>query len=141
MKFIDVSPEDFPMFREGRRGRVSYPILKSFLETGKTLVMLDRTGMQQSLQTLTSCLGGYIRNHGLPIKMMTRANQIYLMRTDIDERTKKPFTKKTVEEFEKDAREGRSAASGQPRAVTPATPINAAEVSKRFAAEKGQVTK
>lgn len=136
MKFVDVKPEDFPMFREGRRGRVSYPILKSFLETGKTLVMLDRTGMQQSLQTLTSCLGGYIRNHGLPIKMMTRLGEIYLMRTDVDAKTKKAQPK-TVESVEQENR----SKPGQPRAVAAAAPINPAEVSRRFAQEKGQVTK
>ena len=47
VKFIDIDPDEIPRFSEGRRGRVSYPILKSFLETGKILVMLDRTGIQQ----------------------------------------------------------------------------------------------
>lgn len=85
VKFIDVDPDEVPNLREAHRGRVSYPILKSFLETGKTLVILDRTGIQQSLQSLQSSLGAYIRNHSLPVKMFTRGGQVYLMRLDTDE--------------------------------------------------------
>lgn len=85
VKFIDIDPDEIPRFSEGRRGRVSYPILKSFLETGKILVMLDRTGIQQSLQNLNSSMNSYIRSHDLPIKLFTRSGQLYLMRTDSNE--------------------------------------------------------
>lgn len=85
VKFIDVDPEEIKNVKPGHRGRVSYPILKSFLETGKFVVMLDRTGMQQSFQGLYSSLSSYIRNHELPVKIFTRQRQIYLMRLDIDE--------------------------------------------------------
>jgi hypothetical protein len=87
VKFVPVDPDDVPNFRESRRGRVSYPILKSFLETGMVMAKLDRTGIQQSLQSLNSSLGAYIRNHNLPIKMFTRRGEIYLARTDINEET------------------------------------------------------
>lgn len=90
VKFIEVDPEDIPNFRDSHRGRVSYPILKSFLETGKPLVQLDRTGMQQSLQSLSSSLGAYIRSHNLPIKMFMRRGEVYLARTDINEETGLP---------------------------------------------------
>lgn len=84
VKFIEVDPDEIPNFKEGHRGRVSYPLLKSFLETGLTVAMLDRTGMQQSLQSLNSSLNAYIRNHSLPIKLFTRRGEIYLMRLDLD---------------------------------------------------------
>ena len=84
VRFIDVDPAELPNFREGHRGRVSYPILKSFMETGKVLVMLDRTGIQQSLQSLQSSLTAYIRSHNLPIKLFTRGGQVYLLRLDTD---------------------------------------------------------
>jgi hypothetical protein len=84
-KFIPVAPEDVPNLREGRRGRVSYPILKSFLESGMTLAQLDRTGMKQNLQSLGMCLNQYIRNHDVPIQMFTRSGEIYLARTDVDD--------------------------------------------------------
>ncbi len=85
VKFIDVDPEEIKNIKPGHRGRVSYPILKSFLETNKYVVQLDRTGMQQSFQGLYSCLSSYIRNHEMPVKIFTRARQIYLMRLDLDE--------------------------------------------------------
>lgn len=85
VKFIDVDPEEIKNVKPGHRGRVSYPILKSFLETGKYVVMLDRTGMQQSFQGLYSALTSYVRNHEMPIKIFTRQRQIYLMRLDMDD--------------------------------------------------------
>lgn len=84
MKFVDVNPDEIDNLRQGRRGRVSYPLLKGFLETGKFLVKIDRTGIQQSLQTLSSSLNTYIRNHHLPIKIFQRSGEMYLMRLDVD---------------------------------------------------------
>lgn len=132
VKFIDVDPDEVPNLREAHRGRVSYPILKSFLETGKTLVILDRTGIQQSLQSLNSSLGAYIRNHTLPIKLFTRGGQIYLMRTDTDEAGNavpvnldkyQPPAEPSDEEFED------------------APVVDAAEVQKRFRKERDATTK
>ncbi len=84
VKFLDVPVDDIPWERQGRRGRVSYPILKSFLETRKICVILDRTGMQQSFQGLYSCLRSYITTHEMPIKIFSSDGEIYLMRLDID---------------------------------------------------------
>lgn len=93
VQFIPVSPEEIDSInlREGHRGRVSYPILKSFMELGEPMCQLDRTGMQQSLQSLSSSLGAYIRSHNLPIKLFMRRGQIFLARTDIDPTTGKPM--------------------------------------------------
>lgn len=85
MKLVAVNPEDVPNLRDSHRGRVSYPLLKSFLESGLVCCMVDRTGIQQSLAGLTSCLGSYIRGHQLPVKMFTRGGQIYLLRLDLNE--------------------------------------------------------
>jgi hypothetical protein len=90
MKIVPVSPEDFPDVRDSRRGRVSYPIVKMFLESTDeegnptVLAKLDRDGMQQSLQGLTSAVGSYIRNRDLPIRLFTRGGEIYLMRKDLN---------------------------------------------------------
>lgn len=86
MKFIQVDPNEIDNLRQSRRGRVSYPILKSFLETNFYIAEMDLTGVQQSKQALTSSLTAYIRNHGLPIKMFHRGGKIYLARLDIDEK-------------------------------------------------------
>jgi hypothetical protein len=85
VRFIDVKPEDVPNFRTAHRGRVSYPILKAYLETGKPVAQLDRTGVQQSLMSLSSSLNAYIRNHELPIQLFQRGGEIFLARTDLDE--------------------------------------------------------
>ena len=84
VKFIPVDPKDVPNFRQSHRGRVSYPILKTFLETGQAVSQLDREGIQQSFQSLYSSLTAYIRSHELPIKLFSREGEIYFARTDID---------------------------------------------------------
>lgn len=136
VKFIDVKPEDIPNYRESHRGRVSYPILKSFLETNKPIAQLDRTGMQQGLQSLNTCLNQYIRKHELPIKMFTRRGEIYLARTDVDA------------EGNVIARETKS--GELPRTIEPVVEaedledivsVNPEEALARFAIEKDQVTK
>lgn len=132
VQFVDVDPEDIPNVREGRRGRVSYPILKSFLETGKYVAMLDRTGMQQSFQSLYSSLTAYIRSHNLPIKIFSRRNQIYLMRLDID------ADGNPIENWQDVATtEGHLATEVD----LPPVEITSEEVAKRFEQERKQVTK
>ncbi len=132
VKFLDVDPDEIPNNREGRRGRVSYPILKSFLETNKYVAQLDRTGMQQSFQALYSCLNAYIRNHDMPIKIFSRRNQIYLMRLDIDK------DGNFIENWrEEKATEGRE---GVDRDMEP-VPLDEDEVDIRFEEERRQVTK
>jgi len=132
VKFIDVDPKDINTNREGRRGRVSYPILKTFLETRKKCVIIDRTGMQQSFQALYSMLGSYIKSHNLPIKLFSSRGDLYLMRLDIDDEGKEiPDWKKSA------TTEGVEATEEH----LEARPINIEEVAKRAAEEKDKVTK
>jgi hypothetical protein len=88
VRFLEVDPDDVPNVRDAHRGRVSYPILKGFLETGMAVAQLDRTGIQQSLMSLSSSLGAYIRNHELPIRLFQRKGEIFLARTDLDDDAK-----------------------------------------------------
>jgi hypothetical protein len=99
------------------------------------LAQLDRTGMQQSLQSLNSSLGAYIRGHNLPIKIANRGGEIYLIRTDVDEQGEVLPTK-TIEEYARSSQMGPSQA-----AIVTATQITPAEVQKRFAEERGKVGK
>ncbi len=85
VKFVEVNPQDIEFSRQGHRGRVSYPILKSFLEIDKLCVMLDRTGVQQNFQALYSMLRAYAINHKMPIKIFSSDGEIYLLRLDMDE--------------------------------------------------------
>ena len=126
VKFDAVDPAEINNLRAPHRGRVSYPILKGFLETDLFLAKLDRTGMQQSNQSLYSSLGAYIRSHNMPIRLFQRQGDMYLMRLDIDE------SGATIENWE-DVRDIDTEFK--------ATPINSEEVAKRFEEEKGQTTK
>jgi hypothetical protein len=138
VKFIDVDPDSVPRFTEGRRGRVSYPILKSFLETGKTLVQLDRTGIQQSLQSLNSSLGAYIRSHNLPVKIFTRSGEIYLMRTDTNEQGTAEAT--NIDTFSRTRYTDRAPAELLSD-IDNIPSVDDDEVDARYGVEKNQVTK
>jgi hypothetical protein len=139
VKFVPIDPDKIPNFRESHRGRVSYPILKSFLETGETLVMLDRTGIQQNLQALNSSLGAYIRSHNLPIKIFNRRGELYLLRLDTD-----PDGKVTPLDIDNVPRENQpiGRAPEDLRANLESIPVvDDDEVDARFQTERGQVTK
>jgi hypothetical protein len=137
VKFLPVDPDEVPNFREGRRGRVSYPILKSFLETNLTVAKLDRTGMQNSMQSLSSCLNSYIRSHDIPVRIFQRSGEMYLARTDIDENGN--FIERTEELGAKRPRQTEGHAPTE--AYLDAVPLDSAEVDARYKEEKGQVTK
>jgi len=127
VKFIEIDPNEVSAAIRTHRGRVSYPILKGFLETGFFVVMLDRTGMQQSLKSLQSSLRAYTLNHKMPVKVFTRKGEVYLMRLDID---------KDGNEIENWREMGKGPlADLEPKKITPN------EVAARFEEEKGQTTK
>jgi len=86
VKFEDVDPEMLDQVERGwqRRGRVSWPILKMFLESKKFVVKLDITDTQRKMSSLYSSLNTYVKNLNLPIKVLAIKGDIYLKRTDID---------------------------------------------------------
>lgn len=134
MKLIPVDPNDVPNITTGMRGRVSYPIIKQFLESNSPISQLDRTGMQQSLQGLYSSLNSYAKNHNMPIKIIARNGEIYLCRLDINaDGTPNP-----------DYKPGNKDLGGQytgTEELTPAQEITPAVVAERHDTEKDQVTK
>lgn len=138
VKFVEVDPSEISNFVGGRRGRVSYPILKSFMETGMTLVKLDRTGIQQNLQSLTSSLNAYVKSHNLPVKIFQRQGELYLMRLDTDDAGKAmavnldtvPRYVEPVGQASQDLLDDESI-----------PPVDADEVVARSAREKDKVTK
>lgn len=91
VNFKPVDPDEIPNFHKGPTGRVSYPILKSFMETGYPVAQIDRSEMteKQSSNVGTS-LNYYIRKHKLPIKMFRRGGEVYLARTDVTSDGKVP---------------------------------------------------
>jgi hypothetical protein len=84
--FIEVHPDEVPNTREGRRGRVYYPIVKGFLESNKFVAKLNRAKVgNRGPQLLYAGLYQQIRTHSLPVKIFTRGGEIYLVRLDINE--------------------------------------------------------
>jgi hypothetical protein len=130
-KFVPIDPKDIDLTTGGRRGRVSYPLLKEFLETGVYCARLDRTGMQQSLQSLNSSLNAYIRGHKMPIKLFNRGGEIHFIRLDIN-----PDGSQN-----KDWNPDLGMLNSETGIKMGSTPINPAEVKRRFETEKGQITK
>lgn len=71
--------------REGRRGRVSYPIIKAFLESGVVCMKIDPTSTEKKPEYLRSVLTSYIKSHGHPIKLFSEGGELHLLRIDLDE--------------------------------------------------------
>lgn len=71
--------------REGRRGRVSYPILKAFMESNHVCVKIDPTSHSKKPEYLRSVLTSYIKNHNMPVKIFSAGGELHLMRLDLDD--------------------------------------------------------
>jgi hypothetical protein len=140
MKLVEVDPDEIPYVQEGRRGRISYPILKMFLESGATLVKLDRTGMTQSLQSITTSLATYIRGHGLPVRNFCREGEIYLLRTDTNEKGRAEA--RALDGLVRDHKRAmEEAAKSLDSEIEKAPPISEAETLSRFEQEKDRSLK
>lgn len=135
VNFIEINPAEIDTSRSGRRGRVSYPIIKAFMELNKKVVKIDPESIKgKNPQYLRSVLTSYINGHDLPIKLFAAGGDLHLMRLDlnndgtINEDWKKVHIKTT---------EG---AAGHERDIE-IRPLNADEVERRFEEEKGQSMK
>jgi len=67
VKFVDIDPKDIDTARAGRKGRVSYPILKAFLERNVKLSKLDLVGLDKNPTYMRSVLDAYTKAHNMPI--------------------------------------------------------------------------
>ncbi len=132
VKFVDIDPKDIDTQRLGRRGRVSYPIIKAFMERNTKLSKLDLTGMDKNPTYLRSVLGAYIKTHDLPIRVFSAAGDLHLMRLDLDN-DHKPIPWAPEDE----TTEG---ALGHEKDAVP-EPINKKTVAARSKEEKGRTTK
>jgi len=81
--FTQVDPEAIDNMREGTRGRVSYPIIKSFMETGFFVAEVHLDGGRKPAMMLV-ILKSYCINHDMPVKAVVRKGKLFLMRLDID---------------------------------------------------------
>ena len=131
---VPVDPSKLQTTREGRRGRVSYPLIKMFLESNQKLSKIDMQGLDKNPAYLRSVLYSYINNHDLPVKVFSMGGDLHLMRLDIEnDGTPIPDWRVRNER----TTEG---AAGHLRDLAP-TPINAQEVEARFQEEKHKSTK
>ena len=85
VKLVEIDPANIPTERLGRRGRVSYPLLKSFLESQMRCAKLDLAGLDKNVNYLRSVLYSYVRSHNLPIKIFSASGDLHLMRLDMDD--------------------------------------------------------
>lgn len=134
VKLVEVDPKDIPTNREGRRGRVSYPLLKQFLESGIRCAKLDLTGLDKNVNYLRSILYSYIRSHGLPVKLFSAAGDLHFLRLDMDDKGNVDPNWKPEQEV---ASEG---SAGHLRSMEPLE-ITSVEVQRRFNEEKGAALK
>lgn len=84
VKFVDIDPKDIDTARLGRRGRVSYPIVKAFMERNVKLSKLDISDMKRNAAYFRTTLGAYIKSHDMPIRIFSAGGDIHLMRLDLD---------------------------------------------------------
>lgn len=132
VKFVDIDPKDIDTTRLGRRGRVSYPIIKAFLERNSKVSKLDLTGLDKNATYLRSVLGAYVKSHNLPIRVFSAGGDLHMMRLDLDNDGNAIPWDPSME-----ATEG---APGMERDLDP-VPIDSTEVKRRSKAEKGKTTK
>ena len=84
-KFIDLDPREAKHIQRSRHGRMSYPILKAFLESNKFIVQFDPESIGKTVNSLGPSLSSYAKSHELPVKAFQRDSKLYLLRLDIDE--------------------------------------------------------
>jgi hypothetical protein len=136
MDFEAVDPKMISNRSAGHRGRVSYPLLKSYMESGIPVARVNTDGMQQSMVALRSSLTAYIKSHDLPVYVFQRDGDLYLARLDME--VDEEGTVHKVEDW-RTPKSSRGTDRGALADATP-TPVNMDEVNKRYEEEKGNVT-
>ena len=132
VKFVDIDPKDIDTSRMGRRGRVSYPILKGFMERQRKVCKLDLTGFDKNPTYLRSVLSAYITSHKMPIKVFSANGELHLMRLDLDNDNEPIEWSPNMQTTE--------GAEGAERDATP-EPLDAAAVTKNAPKERKKTTK
>lgn len=133
VKLIEVDASEISTERLGRRGRVSYPLLKSFLESNVRCVKIDMAGLDKNPAYLRSVLQTYIKSHQLPIKLFAAGGDLHLLRLDMDDKG----------QLIPDWKPGETTTEGNAGALRSleAAPITPGEVQERFTVERRQTVK
>ncbi len=92
-RFIALDPEEVNEVMNhdssSRRGRVSYPILKGFLESGMDVAKLNREGLGHPAMHYQTLLKMYIEGHNMPVKLRLLNGELYLIRKEYGEEEEK----------------------------------------------------
>lgn len=88
-RFIALDPEEVDEVMNhdasSRRGRVSYPILKGFLESGMEVAKLNREGLGHPAMHYQTLLKMYIEGHNMPVRLRLVNGELYLIRAEVEE--------------------------------------------------------
>jgi hypothetical protein len=136
MDFEPVDPKMISNRTMGHRGRVSYPLLKSYMESEIPAAKINLDGMQQSLVALRSSLTAYIKSHDLPIYVFQRDGDLYLARLDME--VDEEGTVHKIEDW-RTPKSSRGTGRGASNDVEPVA-VDMDEVNRRYEEEKGNVT-
>jgi len=88
MKLVPVDLKEVPNYFSAGRGHVAYPIIKQFMETNAHVCRLDREGVGRSASSISTNLKTYIKRYEMAVRIFTRDGDVYLARTDMDEKGK-----------------------------------------------------
>jgi len=86
MQLIEVPVTD-DLVKSGK-GRISYPLLKEFLGSGMGAAKVDLEDIETNVGNVYVTLSLYIKTHSLPVRVSMRKQELYLARTDLDEKDK-----------------------------------------------------
>jgi len=86
MQLIEV-PVTPDLVKPGK-GRISYPLLKEFLDSGMGAAKVDHEDVETNVGNLYVTLSLYIKAHSLPVRVTMRKQELYLGRTDADDKGK-----------------------------------------------------
>jgi len=85
VEMTPLSDEELEKLLEGgrgmRRGRVSYPIFKMFMEGSANAVKLDIQAKNAYYRA--QVLRQYAKEHKLPVKIITRSKEIFLVKSEV----------------------------------------------------------
>lgn len=84
MDFLKEVDKDVLQSMKGKRGRVSYPIIRHFLESGLQVAEVQVEKIyDKSLHSLYMALKSYLQSHpDYPVTVVIRKGKLFLVRVD-----------------------------------------------------------
>ena len=82
-----------PRTAKGKRSTISEPLMREFLRNGSKYAKVLHENLQKEPKLLYQHLKAYLKTKpGLPVKVVMRNKEVYLVRTDINEGEVKPLS-------------------------------------------------